>query len=75
MNKLPVISGQECIKALSKAGFFVKRQEGSHIIVRRQDPFCQTVVPNHKVLDRGTLRAILRQTGLGIDEFIQLLNK
>jgi predicted RNA binding protein YcfA (HicA-like mRNA interferase family) len=38
MSKLPVISGRECIKALEMAGFYVKRQEGSHIVMRRDDP-------------------------------------
>jgi predicted RNA binding protein YcfA (HicA-like mRNA interferase family) len=73
MTKLPGISGRDCVKALSKAGFYFKRQEGSHIILRRNDPFSQVVVPDHKELDRGTLRAILRMTGLSVDEFISLL--
>ncbi len=57
MSGLPVISGKQCIKALEKIGFVVKRQSGSHVILRRNDPYCQISVPNHKVLDRGTLRA------------------
>ena len=73
MSKLPVISGRECIKALEKAGFYFKRQEGSHIVMRRDDPFAQVVVPNHKELDRGTLRAIVRQAGLSSNEFMKLL--
>jgi predicted RNA binding protein YcfA (HicA-like mRNA interferase family) len=73
MNKLPRISGRECVKALSKAGFYFKRQEGSHIVLRRDDPFSQVVVPDHKELDSGTLRAIIRSAGLGIDEFGRLL--
>jgi predicted RNA binding protein YcfA (HicA-like mRNA interferase family) len=73
MSKLPRISGRECIKALEKTGFYFKRQEGSHVILRRDDPFAQLVVPDHKELDRGTLRAILRQSGLGVDEFVRLL--
>ena len=73
MSKLPSVSGQECIKALLKTGFYFKRQEGSHIILRRDDPFSQIVIPNHKELDRGTLRAITRQAGLGVKEFIKLL--
>jgi predicted RNA binding protein YcfA (HicA-like mRNA interferase family) len=73
MTKLPRVSGRECVKALEKAGFYFKRQEGSHIILRRDDPFAQIVVPDHKELDRGTLRAIIRGTGLGVDEFINLL--
>ncbi len=73
MTKLPRISGRECVKALGKAGFRFKRQQGSHIVVRRDQPFAQLVVPDHKELDAGTLRAILRQAGLGVDEFHELL--
>lgn len=61
MSKLPRISGRKCVKALQKAGFLLKRQEGSHLILRRNDPFAQVVVPNHKELDRGTLRAIINK--------------
>ena len=73
MTKLPTVSGQDCIKALSKTGFYFKRQQGSHIVLRRDNPFSQLVVPNHKNLDRGTLRATIRQSDLGIQEFIELL--
>ena len=73
MSGLPKISGRDCVKALAKAGFYVKRQQGSHMILRRDEPFTQFVVPDHKALDRGTLRAIIRQAGLSIDEFQKLL--
>lgn len=73
MSKLPVISGRECVKVLEKVGFYIRRQEGSHIILRRDKPFNQTVVPDHKQLDRGTLKAILRQTNLSLEEFISFL--
>jgi predicted RNA binding protein YcfA (HicA-like mRNA interferase family) len=73
MSKLPVLSGRNCIKALEKAGFHFKRQEGSHVTLRRDKPFCQLIVPLHKELDRGTLRAIIRQAGIPVDEFIKLL--
>lgn len=73
MSKLPGISGAECVKALTKKGFYFKRQEGSHIILRRDDPFAQVVVPNHKELDKGTLRSIIRMANLSVDEFIQML--
>jgi predicted RNA binding protein YcfA (HicA-like mRNA interferase family) len=43
------------------------------MILRRDDPFTQLVVPDHKELDRGTLRAILRQAGVGVEEFVGLL--
>ena len=73
MSSLPRISGRECLKALSSAGFYLKRQEGSHMILRRESPFTQLVVPDHRELDRGTLRAIIRQSGLSVDEFAKLL--
>ena len=71
--KLPQVSGEEVVRALGKAGFVLRRQHGSHMILRRDNPFAQTVVPNHKQIDRGTLRAILRQSGLSVEEFIKLL--
>jgi len=73
MSKLPQASGAEVVRALEKAAFSVRRQQGSHIILRRDEPFAQTVVPNHRQIDRGTLRAILRQTGLSVEEFVKLL--
>lgn len=73
MSKLPVVSGAQCVKALVKAGFVVYRQRSSHITLVRVEPHAQTTVPDHKELDRGTLRAIIRQAGLSVDEFIALL--
>lgn len=73
MSKLPSISGRTCISALTRAGFVVRRQEGCHVILRRVQPFCQLVVPDHKELDRGTLRAIIRQADLTVEEFLRLL--
>jgi predicted RNA binding protein YcfA (HicA-like mRNA interferase family) len=73
MSNLPRISGRECVKALSKSGFFVRRQQESHIVLRRNEPFSQLVVPDHKELDRGTLRAIIRQAGLSVEQFNSLI--
>jgi predicted RNA binding protein YcfA (HicA-like mRNA interferase family) len=73
MRKLPRVSGSETVRALAKLGFYVRRQRGSHIVLRRDAPFAQVVVPNHKELDSGTLRAILRQIELSVDGFIALL--
>jgi predicted RNA binding protein YcfA (HicA-like mRNA interferase family) len=73
VSKLPRVSGRECVRALEKAGFFIRRQEGSHIILRRNGPFAQLVVPDHKELDRGTLRAIIRQSGLTVEAFVSLI--
>ena len=43
------------------------------MVMRRDEPFAQVVVPDHKELDRGTLRAILRSAGVEVEEFIALL--
>ncbi len=73
MSHLPVISGAKCVAALKKIGFEIYRQRGSHIVLVRKVPPAQTTIPNHKELDRGTLRAIIRQTGLTVEEFLTLL--
>ena len=74
MSKLPSLSGKQCVNALQKVGFVYKRQTCSHIVLRRDDPFSQLVVPNHDELDRGTLRAIIRQSDISVDEFLKLLS-
>jgi predicted RNA binding protein YcfA (HicA-like mRNA interferase family) len=73
MTKLPRVSGRECVRALSKVGFEIKRQHGSHIILRRNDPFSQVVVPDHPELDTGTLRGILRLAVISPEKFMELL--
>jgi len=73
MSQLPVISGAACVKALERIGFSIDRQRGSHIILVREDPRTTIAVPDHKELDRGTLRAIIRQVGLSVEEFSNLL--
>ncbi len=74
MTGLPRISGRDCVAALSRAGFHQIRQRGSHIIVRRDTPFSQLTIPDHRELDRGTLRAIIRQAGMAVEQFNALLN-
>lgn len=74
-KQLPVISGAEAIRALERAGFVQRRQKGSHVIIEhRNDPARRTVVPMHKELDRGLLRAIINQCGLTVQSFNDLLN-
>jgi predicted RNA binding protein YcfA (HicA-like mRNA interferase family) len=69
MSKLPQLSGRECVSVLERYGFRIVRQRGSHIVMRRDQPFAQVVVPDHKEIDRGTLRAIVRQAGLQPEDF------
>lgn len=74
MTKLPRgLSSGEVVKALQKAGFYTKRQKGSHIVLRRDNPFAQVVVPDHRSVDTGTLSNILGGAGLSTDDFIKFL--
>ena len=67
------LSGAEVVRALQRAGFYRRRQRGSHIIMRRDDPFAQVVIPAHRSLDTGTLAAILDGAGLTVEHFLDLL--
>lgn len=76
MSRLPVVKPRDVIRALEKAGFVVARIKGSHhILVHRNDAERITNVPAHASHDlpRGTLRAIIKQAGLTVDEFVVLL--
>jgi predicted RNA binding protein YcfA (HicA-like mRNA interferase family) len=67
------MSGKEVVKALQRAGFYVKRQKGSHIVLRRDNPFAQVVVPDHRSIDTGTLASVLDGANLSIEDFIKLV--
>jgi predicted RNA binding protein YcfA (HicA-like mRNA interferase family) len=73
MSKLPRVSSRECIRALEKVGFRVVRQKGSHITMRRDKPFAQTVVPENREIPVGTLHSILRDANRSAEDFIDLL--
>lgn len=74
MTKLPRdVSGADCIRALERAGFKQSGGRGSHVTMKRDDPPARTVVPHHSTLKPGMLRAIIRQAGMSIEEFVLLL--
>ncbi len=76
MSRLPVVSGRELCKILKKIGYSIDHQTGSHIILRNEDsPHRRLSVPDHKEIAKGTLRSILRQSGLSADEFKDLIAK
>ena len=75
MSKLPRgLSGTQVVKVLQKAGFKIRRQKGSHIILRRESPFAQVVVPNHHNIDTGTLDIILEGAGISVEKFIKYIS-
>jgi predicted RNA binding protein YcfA (HicA-like mRNA interferase family) len=72
--RLPVVSGRDLIRALEKTGYVVDRQKGSHIVLRQtEEPFRRVTVPDHKEIAKGTLRSIIRHTGLTAEELVRLL--
>jgi predicted RNA binding protein YcfA (HicA-like mRNA interferase family) len=71
--KLPSdISGQELVKIFLRIGFVVNRQKGSHIILKRADPYARVVVPDHKYIRAGTLRQILNEAGMTVEQLLNL---
>ena len=75
MPELRRVSGRETVKALERLGFRQARQRGSHVVMVRETPQGKTgcAVPMHRELKIGTLRGILRQAKLGVDEFSEAL--
>ena len=76
MTRLPALKAAEVIRALERGGFVMDRVSGSHHrMIHRDDPARATTVPMHKGRDlpKPFLRAILKQVGLTVDEFIALL--
>lgn len=75
MPKLPRVSGDETIRALERLGFVLARQRGSHAIMKKvlDDRAVGCAVPRHKELAVGTLRGILKQADVSIEDFVAAL--
>ncbi|MBW1822792.1 MAG: type II toxin-antitoxin system HicA family toxin [Deltaproteobacteria bacterium] len=74
MSTLPNVSGRKVVQALLQIGYEKDRQKGSHIVMRQISyPHRRIVVPDHKEVAKGTLRAIIRYAGLTVEELIKLL--
>ena len=74
--KLPVVKPRKAIAALLEAGFYIHHKTGSHIVLKREKDNRRVVVPYHvRDMHKGTLRNIISQAGLRVDEFIQLLKQ
>jgi len=74
VTKLPVVSGKQVIKSLKHAGFYVHHQKGSHVTLRMEEyPQIRVVVPIHRVVKKGTLKNIIKDAGLTVEEFVEML--
>ena len=65
------VKGTEAVRALKRLGFVTLRQTGSHLIMRREH--VTLVVPQHKPIKPGTLKGVIDQAGLTLEEFVQQL--
>ena len=73
MPRLPVLSGRAARKAFEKAGWIFDRQRGSHMILRKEGGPGMLSVPDHRELDTGLLRGLIRDSGMTVDEFLNMI--
>lgn len=75
MDKLPQLSGKQMGRILVRLGFYLKSQKGSHMkFVRERDMRKEIIiVPNHKVLQKGTLNDILKKADIRNDDLSKLM--
>jgi len=69
--KYPILKPNEIISALSKKGFYFKSQKGSH--AKYTNGNFTVIIPMHDTVARGTLKSILIQANIEIEEFLKLL--
>ena len=73
MSKLPQVTGEQVVKALRKVGFVLNRWHGSHAILERWGDIISVPCHGSKPLKKETLSGIIKDAGLTIDEFRELL--
>lgn len=69
-STLPVLSGREVVRVFKSFGWEVARQSGSHIILVKEGEFATLSVPDHREVAKGTLRSLIRASGLTVSEFV-----
>jgi predicted RNA binding protein YcfA (HicA-like mRNA interferase family) len=73
VGKLGNISGEEAAKAFGRAGWQVAGQVGSHLVMTKAGERANLSIPQHKELSVGTLRALIRASGMTVEQFTELL--
>jgi len=73
MGRLNNISGKEAVKVFKKFGWYFVGQVGSHVVMSKEGERANLSVPQHKELSIGTLRSLIRVSGLTIEDFISKL--
>ena len=72
MGRLCNISGKDAVRVFERAGWKKIGQVGSHLVMVKQGMRANLSIPQHKELAPGTLRALIRNAGLSVDDFIAL---
>ena len=67
---LPILSGQDVVKAFENLGWEEVRRRGSHIVMVKEGHIATLSIPNHKEVARGTLRSLIRAADLTVEEFL-----
>jgi predicted RNA binding protein YcfA (HicA-like mRNA interferase family) len=75
MPPLPTLSGWDVVKAFAKVGWQMVRQRGSHMILVKEGHMSTLSVPDHREIAKGTLRSLIRSSGLTVEEFVALAGK
>jgi len=75
MAKLPVCKGKAAVRAFEKHGWSLARYIDDHFILKKQGERFLLSVPDHDPIKKGTLRRLIRDSGLSVNEFIELLSK
>ena len=75
MATLPTFSGRDVVKVFAGDGWQMVRQRGSHMILVKDGHMATLSVPNHREVAKGTLRSLIRASGLTLEEFLALAGK
>ena len=75
MATLPLLSGRDVVNAFAKDGWQMVRQRGSHMILVKPGHMATLSVPDHREVARGTLRSLIRSSGLTVEAFAALVAK
>jgi predicted RNA binding protein YcfA (HicA-like mRNA interferase family) len=69
-SALPIMSGREVVRVFESLGWEAVRQAGSHIIMTKDEALVTLSVPDHREVAKGTLRSLIRNAGLTVEEFV-----
>ena len=75
MSTLPRLNGQEVVRVFERLGWEIARRRSRHIIMVKEDNIATLSIPDHKEVAKGTLRSLIRSSGLTVAEFLDALKE